>query len=90
MAWVVDCLPVAPAGGIRLSDRMSSTRHRRQAVERDRQRGPDARRLVFRWFYTITVLCFENFVNATISKAVEYWTEELDRLGDKIFFGIPK
>jgi hypothetical protein len=39
---------------------------------------------------TYTVLCFAKFVNATISKAVDYWTEELDRLGDKIFFGISK
>jgi len=40
--------------------------------------------------YLYTVLCFANFVNAIISKGVEYWTEMLDRLGDKIFLGISK
>jgi hypothetical protein len=37
-----------------------------------------------------TVLCFGNFVNATISKGADSWTEELDRLGDKNFLGIQK
>jgi hypothetical protein len=40
--------------------------------------------------YLFTVLCSANFVNAKMTKCVEYWTEELDRLGDKIFFGISK
>jgi len=54
-------------------------------VERHRQRSRDARSLVFRLSLSITVLCFANFVNAPTPEFVEYWTEELDRLGDKIF-----
>jgi hypothetical protein len=37
-----------------------------------------------------TVLCFSNFVNATRQKPADYWTEVLDRIGDKIFVGISK
>jgi hypothetical protein len=90
VAWVVDSLPVALAGGVRWSHRMSSTRHRgpaRRTAPATPAGGPEARRSMATIY---TVLCFGNFVNATISKGADSWTEELDRLGDKNFLGIQK
>jgi len=40
--------------------------------------------------YLLQCSCFANFVNVKMTKGIEYWTEKLDRLGDRIFFGISK
>jgi hypothetical protein len=34
------------------------------------------------------MLRFWNFVNAIVRQPADFWTEELDRLGDQTFFGI--